>query len=196
MSSKEEFIAIYRENIKREGADKLLEYLQSSDFFEAPASSKFHNNFDGGLCAHSVNVYKRLKGLLDNEDSLYHKYSDESIAIIGLLHDLCKINFYVPDFKRVNEGGVWVSKPWYRIDEVLPYGHGEKSVYIIQKYMNLDDDEAMAINWHMGPYDDRAKGGSFAYEQAYHQCHLCFLTYIADSLATYIDEDKEENNEN
>ena len=93
MGVKEEFIKIYREYIKRDGADKLLEYLQSTDFFTAPASSRFHNDFDGGLCDHSINVYYRLKKLIDAEDSLYNKYSDETIAIIGLLHDLCKINF-------------------------------------------------------------------------------------------------------
>jgi len=193
MSVKDEFIAIYHEYIKRDGAQKLLEYLESSDFFEAPASSRFHNNFEEGLADHSINVYKRLKNLLDNETSLYHAYSEETIAIVGLLHDLCKINFYVKDTHRVNEGGVWVTRPYYRIDEALPFGHGEKSVYIIQQYLKLTDDEALAIDWHMGPYDDRAKGGSFAIEQAYHKCPLAFLTHVADSLATYIDEEDKEN---
>ena len=196
MGVKEEFIKIYREYIKRDGADKLLEYLQSTDFFTAPASSRFHNDFDGGLCDHSINVYYRLKKLIDAEDSLYNKYSDETIAIIGLLHDLCKINFYVKDYKKVNEGGVWLTKPYYKIDEVYPYGHGEKSVYIINKYMKLTDIEALAINWHMGPYDQRVKGQSpQTLEAAMHIDDIVLLTYIADSLATYLDE-KDENYEN
>ncbi len=196
MGVKEEFIKIYREYIKRDGADKLLEYLQSTDFFTAPASSRFHNDFDGGLCDHSINVYYRLKKLIDSEDSLYNKYSDETIAIIGLLHDLCKINFYVKDYRKVNEGGVWLTKPYYKIDEVYPYGHGEKSVYIINKYMKLTDIEALAINWHMGPYDQRVKGQSAqTLEAAMHVDDIVLLTYIADSLATYLDE-KDENYEN
>ena len=196
MGVKEEFIKIYREYIKRDGADKLLEYLQSTDFFTAPASSRFHNDFDGGLCDHSINVYYRLKKLIDAEDSLYNKYSNETIAIIGLLHDLCKINFYVKDYRKVNEGGVWLTKPYYKIDEVYPYGHGEKSVYIISKYMKLTDIEALAINWHMGPYDQRVKGQSpQTLEAAMHVDDIVLLTYIADSLATYLDE-KDENYEN
>ena len=196
MGVKEEFIKIYREYIKRDGADKLLEYLQSTDFFTAPASSRFHNDFDGGLCDHSINVYYRLKKLIDAEDSLYNKYSNETIAIIGLLHDLCKINFYVKDYRKVNEGGVWLTKPYYKIDEVYPYGHGEKSVYIISKYMKLTDIEALAINWHMGPYDQRVKGQSpQTLEAAMHVDDIVLLTYIADSLATYLDE-KDKNYEN
>lgn len=194
MSAKEEFISIFRENIKREGADKLLEYLQSSDFFEAPASSRFHSSFVGGLADHSINVYYRLKKLVEGEDSMYKMYSDETIAIVGLLHDLCKINFYVQDYHRVNDGGVWVTKPYFRIDEVLPFGHGEKSVYIAQQFIKLTDVEALSIDWHMGPYDDRAKGGSYALGQAFHLEHLAFLTYIADSMATYLDEDSENEN--
>lgn len=189
MGVKEEFIKIYRENIKREGSDKMLEYLQSTDFFTAPASSKFHNAYEGGLCNHSINVYYRLKNLINNEDSLYNKYSDETIAIIGLLHDVCKINFYKKDYRKVNEGGVWLTKSIYKIDEVLPYGHGEKSVYIISKFMKLSDIEALAINWHMGPYDNRVKAqNTTAIEAAYKIDDIIFLTYIADSLATYIDE--------
>ncbi|MBR4237142.1 HD domain-containing protein [bacterium] len=196
MSVKDEFIKIYREYIKREGADELLEYLKSTDFFTAPASSRYHNSFEGGLCDHSINVYYRLKKLIDNEDLLYNKYSDETIAIIGLLHDLCKINFYVKDYRKVNEGGVWITKPYYKIDEVYPYGHGEKSVYIINKYMKLTDTEALAINWHMGPYDQRVKGQSpQTLEAALQSDDIVFLTYIADSMATYLDE-KEGNYEN
>ena len=187
---KEEFIAIYRENIKRPGADKLLEYLLSSDFFIAPASSKYHNNFEGGLAEHSINVYKRLKKLIDNEDSMYKKYNDESIAIIGLLHDLCKINFYKLDYKNQKINGQWESVQYYKIDEVYPFGHGEKSVYIINRYMALNPIEALAINWHMGPYDQRVKGQSpQTLEQAFKIDKICFLTYVADSMATYLDEE-------
>ena len=127
--------------------------------------------------------------MIDNEDRLYNKYSDETIAIIGLLHDLCKINFYVKDYKKVNEGGVWITKPYYKISEVYPFGHGEKSVYIINKFIKLTDIEALAINWHMGPYDQRVKGQNpQSLEQALHIDDIVLLTYIADTMSTYLDE--------
>ncbi len=195
MTIKEEFTKIYRDTIKREGADKLLNYLQSTDFFIAPASSKYHNSFEGGLADHSINVYYRLKKLVESEDSLYGKYTDETIAIIGLLHDLCKINFYVKGTRKYNDNGVWLTRTVYNISEDLPFGHGEKSVYIINKFMKLTDVEALAIDWHMGPYDNRAQSGNIqTLEAAFKYDPICFLTHIADSMATYIDEvDNDEN---
>ncbi len=196
MNPKMEFIEIFTENIKREGADRLLDYLKSTDFFRAPASSKYHSNYEGGLCEHSVNVYYRLKKLVEGEESLYNKYSSETIAIIGLLHDLCKINFYTIDYRNVKEDGVWVSRPYYKINELLPYGHGEKSVYLINKFMALSDIEALAINWHMGPYDQRVKGQNpQALEAAYQIDKIVFLTHLADSMATYLDEGSSNDNQ-
>ena len=189
MGIKEEFIKVFRENIKREGADKMLNYLQSTDFFTAPASTKYHNDFEGGLADHSLNVYYRLKKLVDSEDSMYSKYSDETIAIIGLLHDVCKINFYVKGQRKFNENGVWVTRTVWNIDEDFPYGHGEKSVYIIRKFMELSDIEALAINWHMGPYDKRVFGSNpQVLEAAINYDPICLLINIADTMATYIDE--------
>lgn len=185
---KEEFLAIWHENIKREGSTELLNYLSGTDFFKAPASSNYHSNYEGGLCAHSINVYKRLKSLVDKEDSMYNKFSNETIAIIGLLHDVCKANFYVPYYKNVKEDGVWVQRLAYKIDERYPFGHGEKSVYIIQKFMKLTDEEAMAINWHMGAFDNRTIGGSQSMNQAFQKYPLTVLTHLADTMATYLDE--------
>ena len=195
MGVKEEFIKLYRELIKREGADKMLNYLQSTDFFNAPASSKYHNSFEGGLADHSLNVYYRLKKLVDSEDSLYAKYSDETIAIIGLLHDVCKINFYIKGQRKFNDNGVWVTRNIWNIQEDYPFGHGEKSVYIISKFMELSDVEALAINWHMGPYDKRCANSNLqALEGSFKYDPIVFLTHIADSMATYIDEaDSDEN---
>ncbi len=188
MGAKEEFIAIYREYIKREGSNELLDYIMSTDFFTAPASSKFHNHFRGGLCEHSINVYKRLKKLSLMEPELYQTYSEETFAIIGLLHDLCKANFYIEDYRNVKEDGVWVSKPYYKISEALPFGHGEKSVYLIMKFMKLTDEEALAINWHMGGYDERANKDDRSITKVFYNHPLAFLTHIADSMATYLDE--------
>lgn len=152
---KEEFIKIYNENIHREGSDKLLDYLiNKSDFFTAPASTRFHNSFEGGLAQHSLNVYYCLKDYLSRErvqNDYGLKCSEETIAITALLHDICKTNVYVRDFRNVkNEQGQWERVPTYRYEDKLPYGHGEKSVYMISGFMRLTRDEAMAIRWHMG----------------------------------------------
>lgn len=155
-SLKEKFISIYRENIKREGADKLLDYLMSDkcDFFTAPASTRFHCAYEGGLCEHSINVYECLKSYLDSDrvkEKFGLSFSDETIAIVSLLHDLCKTNTYIVSTRNTkNEQGQWIKVPYYDYNDTLPYGHGEKSVYIVSGFMRLSRDEAMAIRWHMG----------------------------------------------
>ena len=152
---KAEFIEIYKENITREGADKLLEYLiNKCDFFVAPASTRFHGSFEGGLAQHSINVYRCLKDYLERPrvKELYKlSYTDEQIAIVALLHDMCKIDCYKTEMRNVkNEQGKWESVPFYKFDDDLPYGHGEKSVYMTSGFMRLSREEAMAIRWHMG----------------------------------------------
>lgn len=154
MTNQERFLEIYNEKITREGADKLLEFLQKSDFFTAPASTRYHGAHEGGLLAHSLNVYDCLVDILSRPrmKELYGiHYSDESIAIAGLLHDICKVNFYKTSFRNAkDESGKWVSVPYYTIEDNLPYGHGEKSVYIVSGFMRLTRDEAFAIRYHMG----------------------------------------------
>lgn len=156
MSNKERFIEIYNTNIKREGADKLLEYLLSknSDFFEAPASTRFHGSYEGGLLEHSLNVYDCLKAYLERErvkETYSLSFTDESIAIVSLLHDLCKVNIYKSGTRNVKgEDNVWRKVAIYEFDDKLPYGHGEKSVYIITGFMRLSREEAFAIRYHMG----------------------------------------------
>lgn len=190
ISAKNEFIDIFTTHIKRDGADKLLEYLSNSDFFTAPASARFHLCEEGGLCQHSVNVYKRLTKLIGDEYGSDSPYSDETVAICGLLHDVCKINFYSVDYRNVKENGEWIKVPYYRVDEKFPYGHGEKSVFIVSQYIRLKPDEAMAINWHMGGFDDRVKGGSYSLSEAMAKYKLVLLMHIADLQASYLDEDR------
>lgn len=195
-----EFITTYRTFIKREGADKLLDYLMNkSDFFTAPASSKFHNDFEGGLLSHSLNVYKRLVRLLEAEygEGWKEIYSPETVAIVGLLHDVCKINYYEVDYRNVKnkDTSAWEKVPYYRVEDKLPYGHGEKSVYIIGGFMRLTREEAMAINWHMGGFDDRVRGGSYTVGVAFQEYPLAVLTHTADFLATYLDEKKDKTEE-
>ena len=117
MTSKEKFIEIYNRCIKREGADKLLEYLTSPqcDFFVAPASARFHSSYEGGLCDHSINVYECLVSYLESpriKEMFGFEYTDESIAIVSLLHDLCKIGVYKKGFRNVkDERGMWQRIP-------------------------------------------------------------------------------------
>ena len=186
---KEEFLSIYREKITRKGADKLLEYLLSeeSDFFTAPASTRDHGDYAGGLLSHSLNVYHNLTAYLARSrcSEVFHmpEYSEESIAICALLHDLCKMNFYSVDFRNAkNEKGVWEKVPYYKIDDRLPYGHGEKSVFMIQFFMHLRKEEAMAIRWHMGfsgPEDQNTIG------RALEMYPLAFALHVADMEASY-----------
>ena len=166
---RQEFIKIYNENIKREGADKLLEYLTKSDFFTAPASTRFHSSFEGGLVTHSVKVYERFKKIIISEygDNYNGVITDESIAIIALLHDVCKIDNYVLDYRNQKIDGQWVQFPYYTTNNSLPYGHGEKSVYIINGFIRLTREEAMAINWHMGAHDARAQSAGYDLKEAF-----------------------------
>ncbi|MDE5737440.1 MAG: HD domain-containing protein [Oscillospiraceae bacterium] len=155
VTAKEEFIQIYQDKIKRQGSQKLLDYLTSdaSDFFTAPSSTRFHGSYEGGLVQHSVNVYHCLVDYLSRPRTkeLYGMdYSEESVALVALLHDICKLNFYTVDYRNTKINGKWESVPYYRIEDNLPYGHGEKSVYIISSYMRLSREEAFAIRYHMG----------------------------------------------
>lgn len=188
MNYKERFIEIYEKNITREGSDKLLEFLlsKSSDFFTAPASMKFHSSYEGGLVEHSVNVYECLVDYLSRDrvkDIYKMSYSDETIAITALLHDLCKINCYKPSTRNVkDENGIWQTVPTYSWDDKLPYGHGEKSVYIISGFMRLTREESFAIRYHMGfsgPEDRRDIGTAFE------MFPLTFSLSTADMEATY-----------
>ncbi len=189
--TKAEFLDLYTTYIKREGADKLLEYLQNSDFFTTPASARYHLAEQGGLCQHSINVYKRLKDVVRHEyGENQSEYSEETIAVCGLLHDVCKVNYYTTEFRNVKEGNDWVKKPYFKVEEKFPYGHGEKSVFIVNQYMRLTAEEAMAINWHMGGFDDRVKGGSYSLSEALAKYKLVLLLHIADLEATYLDEER------
>lgn len=179
--------------IKRPGADKLLAWLESTDFFTAPASTKYHLARPGGLVEHSINVYKRLSELYIAENFEGMDESKlESLAIVGLLHDVCKANFYVMEMRnRKNEHGSWEQYAAYAVNDQLPYGHGEKSVYIISGFMKLTREEAMAIRWHMGPYETDSRESGLALSAAFRQYPLALLTHLADMQATYLDEKEE-----
>ncbi len=193
MDNKERFLEIFNTYINREGADKLLEYLlsKSSDFFTAPASTRFHGAYEGGLLEHSLNVYECLKDYLtrDRVRNMYKLECEaESVAIVALLHDLCKVNCYKVGSRNVKDAnGVWQSVPTYEFEDKLPYGHGEKSVYIITGFMKLTREEAFAIRYHMGfsgCEDKRSVGDAFE------QFPLAFALNTADMEAAYFLEGK------
>lgn len=185
---KDRFIDIYKTNIKREGADKLLDYLTSSksDFFTAPASTRFHGSYEGGLLEHSLNVYDCLKDYMERPrvKELYKLTADdETIALISLLHDICKVNFYKVDYRNAkNDQGVWEKVPYYAVEDTLPYGHGEKSVYIITGFMRLSREEAFAIRYHMGfsGNEDKNQIGN-----AFEKFPLAYALHAADMEASY-----------
>lgn len=191
MTDKERFIDIFKSNIKREGAASLLDYIcgAQSDFFTAPASTRYHNSCRGGLVNHSLNVYDCLVDFL-KRPSVREKYgiapNDETVAIVALLHDLCKVNFYHETTRNVkDEFGVWQKVPYFEIDDKLPYGHGEKSVYVITGFMRLTREEAFAIRYHMGysaDTDSRDVSAAFA------MFPLAYALSCADMEATFFIE--------
>lgn len=186
MDNKQRFIEIYNSKITREGSDKLLDYLLSSDFFVAPASARFHSSYEGGLLDHSLNVYDRLVAYLSapTAKELGFEYSDESIAIVSLLHDLCKVGIYKKGFRNVKDDrGVWQKVDSYEFDDQLPYGHGEKSVYIISGFMRLTREEAFAIRYHMGYSSEREDPRNVS--ASFEMFPLAFALSTADSEATY-----------
>ncbi len=194
MNRKEDFIRLYTEHIKRPGADKLLAWLEESDFFTAPASTRFHGNYEGGLCEHSVNVWEEMVRLLRAYPEV--RVTFETGAIVTLLHDLCKIGCYKQELKSRKTGRTkrdgkpeWENYIGYTFEEDFCYGgHGSKSVYLAQKFIPLTEAEAVAINCHMG-FADRAPG-DYSLGNAYEKYPLAWLLHVADESATYIREKK------
>lgn len=191
MNDKEKFLEIYNEKITRDGSAELLDFLENkSDFFTAPASTRFHGAYEGGLLRHSLNVYECLVSYLERQrvkDTYRLEVSAESAAIVSLLHDICKVNFYTVQLRNVKneQTGRWEQAPYYSINDTLPYGHGEKSVYMISGFMRLSRMEAMAIRWHMGfsgPEDKNTIG------KALEMYPLAFAMTVADMEATYFME--------
>lgn len=184
---KEQFINICKTEINRDGIDKLLQWLESSDFYQAPASTKYHGNYAGGLLEHSINVYNNLNKLVD----IYYPnvFPKETLAIISLFHDLCKVNFYKPSTRNVKgEDGKWFAKPTFEVDEKVPLGHGEKSCILLQSFITLTLDELLAIRWHMGGFDSATKGGEYGMSKASEITPLVTLLQMADMVSTLFEE--------
>ena len=187
---------------KKVGIDNLIQYLLSTDFFTAPASTRFHLACEGGLAQHSLNVYKRLyneviteitKIVGDDEEAVSKVTTDMrySIVICSLCHDICKTNFYEAGTKNIKNPvtGKWEAVPSYSVNDQLAMGHGEKSLYILMKLgVVLSDEEALAIRWYMGGFDAAFKGGAYGLNEVYDKSLLALLLHIADQKASHIDE--------
>ena len=193
---KGDFLTIYKD-IRRPGADKLLAWLKSTDFFTAPAGAKHHGAHAGGLAVHSLNVWNRLREItlrdtIDGKAILdLTPETNETVAILALLHDVCKVGVYHTETKRRRnpDTGAWEDYQAYTFRDPLPLGHGEKSLYLITKYMALTE-EALAIRWHMGAFDDAVKGGSRALDAAMDVSPWVWRLHEADMCAARIDERK------
>ena len=179
---KEEFLGLLR-TVNREGIESLIQFLEKSDFFKAPSSTRFHGDHEGGLAEHSMKVYEILKHKVANNVKGI-EVPEESIILIGLLHDICKTNFYKVDYRNAkNALGVWEKVPYYTIDDTIPYGHGEKSVMMITEYIKLTPEEKYAIRWHMGYTEPKELYNSIG--AAYTKYPIALLTHEADLEATY-----------
>lgn len=185
---KERFLSVYRDKVRRDGADALLEWLEQSDFFTAPASTKFHGCYEGGLLQHSLNVYDCLVKAVDSA-GVNGTYGDETVAIVSLLHDVCKVNFYKKGYRNVKDDttGQWYKKEVYEIDEKFPCGdHSDKSVILLQNFIRLEPEEILAIRAHMGGWDTAVKGGNPFVGKVFERSKLAVLLHLSDMAATYL----------
>lgn len=192
-----DFMAVYSNTIKRDGAAAMLYWLDSkTDFFTAPASGKYHLAQPGGLAVHSLNVYKRLLEITardvfgGTDGALLAEEVRETVVILGLLHDVCKEGVYHQETKRRKnpDTGKWEDCLGYTFRDPFPLGHGEKSLYLITRHMALTEEEALAIRWHMGAYDDAVKGGSRSMVEAMNLSPWVWRLQEADMCAAWIDE--------
>ncbi len=180
---KEEFISLLR-STNREGMEDLIQFLEKTDFFKAPASTRFHGNFEGGLAEHSMKVYEILKNNVNNA-IIDLNVSDDTLIIVALLHDICKANYYKTDYRNAkNSLGEWEKVPYYTIDDTIPYGHGEKSVMMISEYLKLTVEEKYAIRWHMGFTEPKELYSTIG--QAYKKYPLALFLHEADLEASYL----------
>ena len=177
---KEEFIRLLQ-STNREGMDKLLDFLEKSDFYKAPASTRFHGNYEGGLLEHSMKVYEIFKEKIARSN---FNTPEDSVIISALLHDICKTNFYKIDYRNAkNALGVWEKVPYYTIEDTIPYGHGEKSVMMLTEYIKLTNEEKYAIIWHMGFTEPKEVYGTLG--EAYKKYPSALLLHEADLETTY-----------
>lgn len=196
-AAREEFIGLCRAHINRSGLDELLDYLdRRTDFFTAPSSTRFHLNERGGLCRHSINVFRTLTAFYEaavgpaiqaGTSPFAEEVPAESLAVVALFHDVCKANFYHPVERwRKDESGRWESYADYEVKDAFPFGHGEKSCLILNWFLRLSPDELLAIRWHMGLFEmsEPTSSGRASYRAAMGMSPLVSLLQAADMVAS------------
>lgn len=184
--NKSTFQSLVNRYVTRDGVQPLMCMLETSDFYTAPASTRFHGAEEGGLCLHSINVGKQLFKLADVFAP--GMYSQETLTIVALFHDLCKIGCYKVEMRNVKnqETGQWEKQPYYKFEEDFSYGgHGDKSVFLVMQYMKLTPEEAAAINAHMG-FSGTTNANSIS--DVYNKNVLAWMLHVADEAATYLDK--------
>ena len=183
---KERFLALYN-SIDREGAGDLLAWLESSDFFTAPASTRFHGAHASGLLEHSLNVCDCLLKQLET-CGISGNYEPDTIAVVALLHDLCKVNFCRKGFRNVkDELGQWQRKEVFEVDEKFPCGdHADKSIILIQQFMKLKPEEILAIRAHMGGFDNAVRGGAPFADAIFTRSKLALCLHMADTMLSVL----------
>ena len=190
--SRQEFESLMGK-VSRDGIDRHMDFIRKSDFYTAPASTRFHGSCEGGLLTHSLNVYHNLYKKRSEENTVWgdvlKDIPEESIVIAALLHDICKTYYYTTEMRNKKIDGRWEQVPFYTVDDKIPYGHGEKSVMMIEEYIKLTPAERYAIRWHMGPYSGTQDWTTFA--AAMQKYPLCLAIFEADMEATYISEKEE-----
>ncbi len=190
LEEQKEMILDLLRSTERDGIDKLADYLSdSTDFFTAPATTRFHNNFRGGLAQHGLNVYENFKSLLEIKGI---EMSEDSIIICALLHDLCKCNTYVVETRnRKNEQGQWEKyNIWATNKDVdIPLPHSSRSIAIIRKFIKLSIKEELTIFYHMGPYGGEDYEYRNMLKAANEKYPQTVLFYVADTIASYLDEE-------
>lgn len=189
--------------VQRPGMDKLLEYIQKSDFYKAPASTKHHLAAPGGLLQHSLNVLDALRGLLSWRSDGVWEYraagkvvdtiSDDSVIVMALLHDICKTHFYGTSTRNVknDKTGRWEKVPYYTVDDKMPLGHGPKSAMLIKQYTTLTNQELYAIWHHMGRTGDYENDNAVGKSMQLYPAVL--VLHTADMMASRLMEGEKEN---
>ena len=194
------------DKVQRPGMDKLLEYIRSSDFYRAPASTKYHLACPGGLLQHSLNVLDALRGLLlfNSITSSWEYHTackvvdtipDDSVIIMALLHDICKTHFYSTSTRnqKNDRTGQWEKVPFYTIDDKMPLGHGAKSAMIIKQYTTLTSQEMYTIWHHMGMTGDYEN--DIAVGKSIEMYPAVLALHTADMMASKFMEGEKENRE-
>ena len=181
-------------SVDREGINNLISFIQKSDFYTAPASTKYHSSYEGGLLQHSLNVYDRLNKKYMEDKETWHKENDsvtaDTLKIVALLHDICKAYFYKVSYRnsKNEETGKWEKVPFYTVDDRFPYGHGEKSVMMISEFIKLTPIEKYAIRWHMGFTEPKENWNTFS--SAVRKYPLVLALHLSDLEATYLLEEE------